>query len=113
MLLSDGESTVAIRRISLFDAEKEGIPAGLSSGDFAEYFLKKSGIDGVTASHNSTPYYTYYTNDEGVRLFSLAAFLRTPYAYFVIVFSTVDVREAIGREEYFSAIDSIKIQIVS
>ncbi len=112
MLLSDGKSTVTFRRISFIDAESEGIPTGLSDGEFAEYFLEKSGISGVISSYNTTPYYTYYNKSEGVRLLTMCAFLRTPYSYFVIVFATADEREEKGREDFFFAIDSIKINIV-
>lgn len=112
MLLCDGKSTITFRRISFIDAESEGIPTGLSGGEFAEYFLEKSGISGVLASYNTTPYYTYYKTSDGVRLLTICAFLRTPYSYFVIVFATGAEREEAGREEFFFAIDSIKINIV-
>lgn len=112
MLLSDGEGIVTFRRISFIDAEGDGVPVGLSDDEFAKYFLEKSGISGVIASYNTTPYYTYYQTSEGIRLVNIAAFLRTPYSYFIIVFSTAEEREQIGREEFFSVIDSIKINIL-
>ena len=112
MLLSDGKSTVSFRRISFIDAAALGIPTGLSDGEFAEYFLENSGVSGTISSYKSTPYYTYYKDEEGVSLFTLCAFIRTPYAYFIIVFATGKDREEVGRTEYFSSIESIKIEIL-
>lgn len=112
MLISDGKSTLTFRRISLLDASELGIPAGLSAGDFAELFLEESGVTGVISSYNRTPYYTYYAKGASVNLFTLCAFYRTPYAYFILIFATGEERESEGREEYFSALDSVKIEII-
>lgn len=112
MLLSDGTSTVTLRRTSLADAHKAGIPSGYSAVDFAELFLEMSEVEGELLDYHSTPYYTYYVTKDGVRLFCLASFFRTPYAYFIIVFATRAELEEEGREVYFSAIDSVTFKIL-
>ena len=112
MLLSDGSNTVTVRRLSFADAYKEGIPSGYSASQFAELFLERSELEGTLHSYKSTPYYTYYTTREGVRLFCLASFYRTPYSYFIIVFATRAELEEKGREVYFRAIESVRVEIV-
>lgn len=112
MLLSDGSNTVTLRRISFSDAYKEGIPSGYSASLFAEYFLEESDIDGKLESYKNTPYYTYYVTKDGLKLFCLASFFRTPYAYFIILFATRAELEEREKAVYFAAIDSIKIEIV-
>ena len=112
MLLTDGKSTVTFKRLSVIDAEEEGISPSYTDFQFAEFFLINSDIDGVIARYADTPYYTYYDGEGASRLFCLSAFYRTPYAYFIVIFATSASREADAREEYFAALKSVVYEIV-
>ena len=112
MLLTDGKSTVSFKRLSLADAEKGGISPSYSDYQFAEFFLINSGIDGTVASYADTPYYTYYDTADADRLFCLAAFYRTPYAFFIVIFATSASREGDARDEYFKILETATYTIV-
>ena len=111
LLLTDGKMTVSFKRLSFIDAEAVGVSAAYTDVRFAEYFLENSGIDGSVYTYIDTPYYTYYTDGED-RLFCLASFYRTPYAYFVLIFATSASREKTAREEIFDALKTVEYDIV-
>lgn len=113
MLLTDNKSTVSIKRLSVVDAEKDGISGSYSARQFAEFFLKNSEIDGKIASHGDVPYYTYYDTAGEARLFCISAFYRTPYAYFIVIFATGADREAVARNEFFNIMSSATYNIVN
>ena len=113
MLLTDGKSTVSIKRLSIIDAEAQGINSSYSDRQFAEFFLINSDIDGVVSVYSDVPYYTYYDTTGGAGLFCLAAFYRTPYAYFIVIFATSSDREREARDEFFEIITSATYQIVN
>ena len=113
MLLSDGKSTVSIKRLSVIDAEAQGINSSYSDRQFAEFFLINSNIDGVVSVYSDVPYYSYYDTSGGVRLFCVAAFYRTPYAYFIVVFATSSDREREARDEFFQIMTSATYKIVN
>lgn len=112
MLLSDGKSTVTFKRLSHVDAESSGISTSYTAMQFAEFFLVNSEIEGTLHTYADIPYYPYYETSEGVELFCLAAFYRTPYAYFIIIFATSSERESEAREEFFEIMKSTTMQIV-
>lgn len=107
LVLTDGESSVGIMRISLSAAFESGIPDTLSPLDFAEYMLKKSGIDGAVYSYGDVPYYTVTVNGGGGEYYSLYTFYRSKYAYFAIVFSCPKRLEDEWREKFFSYADTV------
>lgn len=111
LLLTDGKMTVSFKRLSFIDAEASGISAAYSDLRFARYFLDESGIDGEVYIYSDTPYYTYYSEGDE-RLFCLASFYRTPYAYFILIFATSASRERAAREEIFSALETVEYDIV-
>ncbi len=113
MLLTDGKSTVSIKRLSVIDAENQGINSSYSDMQFAKFFLINSDIDGTISSYSGVPYYTYYDDAGGVRLFCLAAFYRSPYAYFIVIFATAADRESEARDEYFEIITTATYKIVN
>ena len=112
LLLTNGQSTVSFKRLSFIDAEESGVHTGYTATQFAEFFLINSEINGAVASHGDTPYYSYYDNNDGVRLFSIAAFHRTPYAYFIIIYTTLASREEEGRRECFDMMETVVYNIV-
>ena len=113
MLLTNNESTVSIKRLSVVEAEAEGISGSYSAKQFAEFFLINNELEGKVASHGDVPYYSYYDTSSSVRLFCISAFYRTPYAYFIIIFATSPDREAEAREEFFGAMASVTYNIVN
>ena len=113
MLLTNNESTVSIKRLSVVEAEEQGISGSYSAKQFAEFFLRNNELEGKVASHGDVPYYSYYDTSSSVRLFCISAFYRTPYAYFIIIFATSPDREAEAREEFFDAMSSVTYNIVN
>lgn len=113
MLLTDGKSTVSIKRLSFIDAEKQGVNSSYSDAQFAKFFLINSGIDGTVSTYSDVPYYTYYDDAGSVRLFCVAAFYRTPYAYFIVIFATSADREREVRDEFFEIITTATYKIVN
>lgn len=113
MLLTNNESTVSIKRLSIVDAEKDGISGSYSAEQFAEFFLINNSLDGKIASIGDVPYYSYYDTTGGVELFCISSFYRTPYAYFIIIFATSSAREDAARAEFFDAMSSVTYNIVN
>ena len=113
MLLTDGESTVTVKRLSIIDAEEQGISGSYSDKQFAEFFLIGSGIDSNIASYGDVPYYSYYESSEAGKLFCISAFYRTPYAYYIVIFATASARESEARGEFFEIMSSVTYNIVN
>ena len=112
MLLTNNESTVSIKRLSVVDAEKQGISGSYSALQFAEFFLINNELKGNLASYGDVPYYSYYDDASGVKLFCISAFYRTPYAYFIVIFASSSNREDEAREEFFDAMASVTYNII-
>ena len=113
MLLTNNESTVSIKRLSIVDAEKQGISGSYSAKQFAEFFLINNELGGMLASNGDVPYYSYYDTTGTVELFCISAFYRTPYAYFIIIFATSSDREDAARDEFFDVMSSVTYNIVN
>lgn len=111
LLLTNGKMTVSFKRLSFIDAEASGVSAAYSDVRFANYFLQNSGIDSEVFMSGDTPYYTYYSEGE-TRLFCLASFYRTPYAYFILIFATSADLERSARDEIFAALKTVEYDIV-
>ena len=113
MLLTNNESTVSIKRLSIIDAEKDGISGSYSDKQFAEFFMINNDLEGELASYGDVPYYSYYDTVGGRELFCISAFYRTPYAYFIIIFATSSEREDAARKEFFDAMSSVTYNIIN
>ena len=113
MLLTNNESTVTIKRLSIVDAERDGISGSYSAEQFAEFFLINNSLDGKIASRDGVPYYSYYDTTGGAELFCISAFYRTPYAYFIVIFATSSIREDAARDEFFDAMASVTYNIIN
>ena len=99
MLLTNGEATVAVTR---FPFSNSSIPASLSTDDFARYYMQKTEISATLYAYRDIPYYTY--RDASTGLFCTATFLRSPYAYFTVLFAAQD--EAQWREQFLEIADT-------
>ena len=72
---------------------------------FAEYCLEKSGVDSEVNMYGDIPYFTYYNSDSGTRLYCVATFYSTPYAYFYVLYATPSAFESEWREQFLSIAD--------
>ncbi len=102
MLITNGQVTVAVSRYSY---ESDNIPPYLTAEVFAEYCLEKSGVDSEVNMYGDIPYFTYYNSDSGTRLYCVATFYSTPYAYFYVLYATPATLEGEWREQFLSIAD--------
>lgn len=111
-LLSNGEMTVTVTRVSFYDAEAQGIPSAYGAEDFAQYMLNESGREGDVYFYGDMPYYSYYYTDEsGAELFCMATFYKTPYAFFTVLFATYRQKEHSARELIFDISDTAVFEL--
>ena len=96
---SNGDYAVAILRVSFVAAVKEGIPETLSASEFGEVWLEKCERD-ANIINGDIAYSEYYDDAGGAEYFYLEAFYRSPYAYFVVLFTTVSDLEEAGRVDF-------------
>lgn len=102
LLLSNGEATVGISRITFIAGFNQGIPETYTAKQFASFFMYKSGKDAEIYSYGDVPYYSY-TEDSGSKtLYCLATFYRTRYAYIYVLYSTDESKESEWREKFLS-----------
>ena len=107
MLLTNGRATAAVTRISFLAAMQQGIPETYTDGEFAEFFMNKTGADSTVYVYGDTPYYTYNYVAGTTSVFCTAAFYKTPYAYFFVLFSTPSAYEDEWREKFLEIADSV------
>ena len=87
---SSGTESVGIFRISFDAAIDEGISTTMSAMKFAEYYRDESGLVTDILQDGTVAYFIHVFEDaDGTRYFHLPTFYRTPYAYFVIIFTAV------------------------
>ena len=96
---SNGNYAVAILRISFVAAVMDGIPETLSAHDFGEIWLERCDRDANMIS-GDLAYCEYYEDAGGIEYFYLEAFYRSPYAYFVVLFTTAAELESTGRVDF-------------
>ena len=96
---SNGDYAVAILRISFVAAVMDGIPETLSAYDFGEIWLERCDRD-ANIRHGELAYCEYYDYAGGIEYFYLEAFYRSPYAYFVVLFTTAAELESTGRVDF-------------
>ena len=104
ILMTNGRVTVAVSRYSY---ESENIPSYLTAEIFAEYCLEKSGLEAEVYMYGDIPYFTYYNTQGGTRLYCMATFYSTPYAYFYILYATPASLESEWRERFFTIADGV------
>jgi len=87
---SDGKSLVGILRVSFDAGFNQGIPDFLTPEEFAKLYMKSTGRDSEIKLIKNVPYYEYTELQDGVKNAYIASFFRSKYAYFVVVFATVE-----------------------
>ncbi len=85
---SNGECVVGIIRMSFAACIEAGISEAMTPKDFGAYWLTRVGRDEAPVLvDESTPYATYYDSEGMSEVFYMATFYRSPYAYFVVLYS--------------------------
>ncbi len=84
---TDGESVVAILRISFEAGLNSGISNLMSAYEFGEYWLLRCGRDAAIVRGEAI-YCEYYDSEGGYEQYYLEAFYRSKHAYFVVLFTT-------------------------
>ena len=106
LLVTNGEATAALSRLSFIDALQQDVSITMSAGEFAEYMLLKTGKSASVFSRGDYAYYTYRESAKEGELYCMATFYRTAYAYVVVLYATAAVHESDYREKFFSYADS-------
>lgn len=102
----NGEYLTAILRLSFVAAMREGISETLTPYEFSEFWLEKCNRSANIISDGIT-YCEYYDDSSGQEHFYLEAFYRSPYAYFVILFSVNSKAEERGRVDFLNYANSV------
>ncbi len=85
LTMTNGEAIIGLNRIPRGSAAEAGIPDWLMPKEFADYYMRKAGVDSAVELQGDVPYYIYYnTPIGGEAQFCLAAFYRSQYAYFTL-----------------------------
>jgi len=108
LTLSNGEATIAVTRLSY---ESESIPGPVTVTVFAEQFIENLGLDATVYKYGDIAYATYYSKSGGASLFSTVAFVRSPYAYFMLLFSTSEAGEGEWRERFLELADGVYFDV--
>lgn len=97
---TNGESAVAVLRISFAAAINEGIPDTFGADEFALLWLIKNDREAQMQVKDGVDFCEYYENVLGVEYYYLAAFYRSHHAYFVVLFTTNRAKEEAYRVKF-------------
>ena len=92
---TNGVAAVAVLRLSFAAAFMQGIPETFNTDEFGRFWLRQCEREGEIKRHNGIAHCTYLQSDGKTSYFCLAAFYRTQYAYFVVVYT---VGESVKNE---------------
>lgn len=103
---TDGESVVAVLRISLEAALKSGISNLMTAYEFGEYWLMRCERE-ANVIKGSTVYCEYFDAQGGIEQYYLEAFYRSKDAYFVVLFTTVAENKEKNFGKYLEYADGV------
>ena len=106
LLVTNGEATAALTRLSFVDAMSQNISGAMSADEFAKYLLSKKGQSADVFVRKDYAYCTYYESTSNGELYCMATVYRTAYAYVVVLYATASARESEYREKFFEYADS-------
>lgn len=86
LMYSNGACACALLRISFAAAITQGIPDYLTAYEFGKTWLKICGRESTVITLPEVDYCEYYESQEKTDYYYLAAFYRSPYAYFVVLY---------------------------
>ena len=102
-LYSDGRAFVYITRITFDAAFADGIPDTYSPLEFARFYrLNNSHTEFEINTSSHVPRYSYTGIDGEREVFMMHTFYRTPYAYFVVTYSSPASRVAEYEADFIS-----------
>ena len=100
LLMSNGDVSVGVSRMSFGAAYENGIPDTLTDKAFAEYFLMQSGKVLTVYTRDGVPYFSYTEELDGNEYYCVATFYRSLYAYFLVLYSTDAHLSEVWREPF-------------
>ena len=100
LLISNGEATVGVSRITFIAGFNQGIPETYTAKQFASFFMYHSGKSKELYNYGGVPYYSYTEESGAKTLYCLATFYRTRYAYIYVLYSTDASKESEWRESF-------------
>lgn len=103
---SNGNYAVAVCRISFIDAIVEGISETMSAYEFGELWLERCKRRAKLVSDEFV-YCEYKERVGGSSYYYLEAFYRSPYAYFVVLFMTVEELKTEGRNDFLKYAENL------
>ena len=106
LLVTNGQATAALTRLSFVDAMSQNISGAMSADAFAKYLLLKKGQTAEVFMRKEYAYCTYREKTEDGELYCMATFYRTAYAYVVVMYATAASYESQYREKFFEYADS-------
>ena len=104
---TDGETVVAIVRISFKAGLSSGISNLMSAHEFGEYWLERCGRD-ASIVKGSAVYCEYYETQGAHEQYYLEAFYRSKYAYFVVLFATAAENREKNLGKYLEYAEGVK-----
>ena len=104
---TDGETVVAIVRISFVAAYNEGIPETLTPHEFGKFWVRKCQRNANVVNEDGVSFCTYYEENEGDEFFYFESFFRSRSAYFVVLFATSKSNEEAGRAAFLDCSSKI------
>ena len=104
---TNGISVVAIYRISHQAAFNQGISDALTAEQFARLYMNRSERKAEIKFRETTPYYEYTAETDGVKTAYLASFYRSKYAYFLVLFACPEGSFAELKSEFLAYVDSV------
>ena len=107
LLISNGEATVAVSRVTFSAGFNQGIPETYTAKQFASFFMYNTKTEAEIYTFDGVPYYSYIDESGTRALFCLATFYRTRYAYIYVLYSTDASKENEWREKFLSYATSV------
>ena len=104
---TNGISVVAIYRISHQAAFNQGLSDALTAEQFARLYMNRSDRKSEIKFRETTPYYEYTAQTDGIGTAYLASFYRSKYAYFLVLFACPEGSYEGLKSEFFAYIDSV------
>ena len=99
---TNGTYVVGILRVSFDAAYAEGIPETLNARQFGAFWLSECERPSEILQYNGVDCAEYEENVLGVDYYYLAAFYRSSYAYFVVLFGTQKKDKEAGRVKFLT-----------
>lgn len=108
LLLSNGDVSIGIARMSFSAALNNGIADTLTDMAFAEFFIAQSGKQLTVYNRKGVPYVSYSEAHDGKEYYCMASFHRSLYAYFFVLYSTDYDKADTWREDFLNIATDVR-----